>query len=129
MMKNSKNWNALDKFLARWRYQKVNFFVPKNGVVVDVGCGREAAFLKQNHKKIQKGIGFDFRIQNAVFENLELFHHEKDAPLNLKKESVDAVFLNAVLEHIPNPLPRFGGMQKQFKAQRHFGDDHAHAQK
>lgn len=100
-----KNWNFLDKLIAFWRYHKVKKYVPQGGVMVDIGCGREAAFLMQQKTRIAKGLGFDFRIQNAVCDNIFLFHHQPNQSLNLNAHFADAIFLNAVLEHIPEPLP------------------------
>ncbi len=112
-----KPWNFFDKFIAYLRYKEVNPYVPKNGVIVDVGCGREAAFLMQHRTNIQKGIGLDFRIKDATFENIELFHHQNAKTIALPDSSVDAVFLNAVLEHIPDPLPILSDCRRILKPQ------------
>lgn len=110
-----KQWNFLDKFIAHLRYKEVNPYVPKNGVIVDVGCGREAAFLMQHRHKIKAGVGLDFRIADATFENIQLFHHQNAKAIPLPDASADAVFLNAVLEHIPEPLPILSDCRRVLK--------------
>lgn len=65
-----KNWNILDKLIAKLRYGQVNKYVIKNQIIVDIGCGREAEFLMSHKDKISKGIGFDFRIENKEKGNI-----------------------------------------------------------
>lgn len=65
-----KNWNILDKLIAKIRYGQVNKYVIKGHTIVDIGCGREAEFLMSHKDKINKGIGFDFRIEDKDEENI-----------------------------------------------------------
>ena len=65
-----KNWNILDKLIAKLRYSQVNKYVIKGNTIVDIGCGREAEFLMSHKDKINKGIGFDFRIENKYEGNI-----------------------------------------------------------
>lgn len=44
----------------------------RGGVIADIGCGQEAAFLMHCSPFIQKGYGFDFRIHNRKIRNLKL---------------------------------------------------------
>ena len=99
-----KNWNILDKLIAKLRYGQVNKYVIKDQTIVDIGCGREAEFLMSHKDKISKGIGFDFRIENKEEGNICLKNNKgRDSTLPLPDNSVDTVFLNAVLEHLTNP--------------------------
>lgn len=65
-----KNWNILDKLIAKLRYGQVNKYVVAGQTIVDIGCGREAEFLMSHKDKIDKGIGFDFRIADREEENI-----------------------------------------------------------
>ena len=49
-----KDWNVLDMFIASFRYNVVNKYVMNciGGVIADIGCGREGAFLKSHAGKI-----------------------------------------------------------------------------
>lgn len=38
-------WNKLDQLIADIRYRKIDRYVPESGIVCDIGCGRNAAFL------------------------------------------------------------------------------------
>ena len=99
-----KNWNILDKLIAKLRYGQVNKYVVAGQTIVDIGCGREAEFLMSHKEKIGKGLGFDFRIEDREEENICLKNNKGGgSTLPLPDNSVDTVFLNAVLEHLTNP--------------------------
>ena len=98
-----KDWNALDKLIARFRYVQVNKYITKGSVIVDIGCGREGEFLLHNKDIISKGFGFDYRIKDHAIDNINLINNKKLKKLPLDDNSVDTVFLNAVLEHLETP--------------------------
>ena len=101
----AKDWIWFDRVVAAFRYAKVNSFVKKNAVIADIGCGREGAFLFSHAKNITHGYGFDFRIQDHEDCNISLINNKGlDGKLPLEDESVDDVFLNAVLEHLDDPV-------------------------
>ena len=92
-MVNDKNsWNILDRIIAKLRYAQVNKYII-NGNIVDIGCGQEGQFLISNKEKIKTGYGLD----NNIINNRKL------KTLPLPKNSIDVVFLNAVLEHLLKP--------------------------
>lgn len=96
-------WNRLDKFIANIRYKSIEKYIPRGGVIADIGCGREAAFLKKCSPFIDKGYGFDFRIKNQCIKNLTLINNKDSDHLDLKNSSCHAVFMLAVLEHLDDP--------------------------
>ena len=98
-----KDWNALDKLIAWFRYVKVNKYLIKDSVIVDIGCGRKGEFLLQSKDIIKKGYGFDYRIKDQEIDNISLINNKKLKKLPIKDKSVDTVFLNAVLEHLEKP--------------------------
>lgn len=99
----STNWNFLDKIIAKFRYIKVNKYVKTNGRIVDIGCGQEGQFLKSNKDKIKKGYGLDYKIVNHTLNNIDFINNKDIKALPIPKESIDVVFLNAVLEHLVKP--------------------------
>ena len=106
-MGNNQNqkitWNILDKIIAKFRYAKVNNYVKSNGTIVDIGCGQEGQFLITNKKRIKKGYGLDYKIKNHTIDNIYFINNKNLKLLPIPKDSVDVVFLNAVLEHLIDP--------------------------
>lgn len=75
----------------------------RGGVIADIGCGQEAAFLMHCSPFIQKGYGFDFRIHNRKIRNLKLVNNKDADGLDVEEQCCDAVFMLAVLEHLDHP--------------------------
>ena len=94
----------LDKFIAYIRYRKIDKYIPKGGIVCDIGCGRNAEFLRRHSSEIELGYGFDFRISDSSLGNIRLFNNKVMKQFPIEKDSCDAVFMIAVLEHLDNPL-------------------------
>lgn len=97
-------WNKLDQLIADIRYRKIDRYVPESGIVCDIGCGRNAAFLKRHAKKIKKGYGFDFRIQDSIVDNIETYNNKGMVHFPIADNTCDTVFMIALLEHLDNPL-------------------------
>lgn len=70
------------------------------GVIADIGCGREAAFLKYYSSSVLKGFGFDFRIEDQTIKNLTLINNKGSDGLDIESCCCDTVFMLAVLEHL-----------------------------
>ncbi|MDA2936273.1 methyltransferase domain-containing protein [Patescibacteria group bacterium AH-259-L05] len=93
----------LDDVIRYVRVRKVKKYVPKGGILLDIGCGKDTYFLNIIKHKIKKGIGIDQAIQKQSYDNLKFI------PLTLKKslpfpdESVDCISMLAVLEHVVHP--------------------------
>lgn len=97
-------WNRLDKIIANIRYRKIDRYVPEFGVLCDIGCGRNADFLKRHAKKIKKGYGFDFRIQDSIIDNIEIYNNKGMNHFPIADNICDTVFMIALLEHLDDPL-------------------------
>ena len=101
----SNKWIWFDWLVAAFRYAKVNKYVKQGNIIADIGCGREAAFLKSHVNKIKHGYGFDLRIQTNEEGNISLINNKDlNGKLPLENDSIDTVFLNAVLEHLESPV-------------------------
>jgi len=93
----------LDKSLQLLRFREAIKYIPKGAIVCDVGCGRQALFLKKIAGLIKYGFGFDKDVENYKNSKLELKKLQISSFLPLKNEVVDVVTLLAVLEHLENP--------------------------
>lgn len=94
------NFNFLDKWIARWRMGQVLEYVGGGEEVLDFGCGVNGVFLGLISKKIKRGVGLDYEVENRKGGNLEFIKIRFDGELPLKNESFDLVFALAVIEHI-----------------------------
>ena len=54
-------WNRLDKFIAYIRYRKIDKYVPKGGVICDIGCGRHAGLLRRHLVVLDLRLGLTSR--------------------------------------------------------------------
>ena len=89
--------------ILRWmRVRRVINHIPKNSVVLDVGCGKTAAFLRAISYKIKQGIGIDFKTENTKIDNIEISQIRLESDLPFDESSFDVVTMLAVLEHIEN---------------------------
>lgn len=102
----------LDKFIAYIRYRKIDKYIPQGGIVCDIGCGRNAEFLRRHSSEIELGYGFDFRISDSSLGNIRLFNNNGMKQFPIEKDSCDAVFMIAVLEHLDNPIEILDNMHK-----------------
>lgn len=102
-LKTKNDWNILDKFIAKIRYNQVNNYIKENSNVVDIGCGQEGVFLLSHKDTIAQGYGLDYKIQNHKIDNITFINNQKSNKLPIPKNSIDVVFLNAVLEHLQHP--------------------------
>src|SRR6476469_2356369 len=87
--------------ILRWmRLQRVISQIPPNSTVLDVGCGRAAAFLKAIAPRIHQGFGVDFKVDTVQFSNIKTLQFKFDGSLPFEDASFDVVTMLAVLEHI-----------------------------
>lgn len=93
----------LEPILRWFRIRRVISHIPKSAVVLDVGCGRSAAFLKAISPRIKQGFGVDFKVnENIEISNIETLQVRLESQLPFKDASFDVVTMLAVLEHIEN---------------------------
>jgi ubiquinone/menaquinone biosynthesis C-methylase UbiE len=87
--------------ILRWmRLKRVISYIPKNSVLLDVGCGTSAAFLKAISPEIKQGFGVDFKVDDNHFGNIKTIQLRLDNNLPFEDSSFDVVTMLAVLEHI-----------------------------
>ena len=114
-----KKWNALDWFIASIRYREILRSTPFQGkdlVICDIGCGIEGKFLSSISDKIAYGYGFDMKTEDRKFGNIELKQvDDLHDGILLPDNSVDLVFLIAVLEHLSDPRQILKEIQRILK--------------
>lgn len=97
---DTKNFNFLDKIIAKIRLGNVISFVDKDDKILDFGCGSTSFLLNNIKSKIKSGVGIDYDVNNRKEENIEYIRFKFDKKLPFKDGSFDKIFMLAVLEHI-----------------------------
>lgn len=98
----TKDFNALDMFICRWRSRIVRDHIRSGDTVLDFGCGFQALLLRAVQLEIKLGIGLDYdAVPGRLAPNLETRQfHFKDR-FEFPDRTFDQVVMLAVLEHIP----------------------------
>ncbi len=97
---DTKNFNIVDRLIAKMRLSKVLPHVEKGDVVLDFGCGNQGFFLNYVSPVIKKGVGIDYDVDNKTNSNLLFKKFIFENRLPFKDESFDKVIMLAVLEHV-----------------------------
>ncbi|MCB1103220.1 MAG: class I SAM-dependent methyltransferase [Opitutaceae bacterium] len=116
----TKDFNALDLFICRWRSRIVRRHLRPGTTVLDFGCGHQALFLRSVSHTIERGIGIDYDATPGQLEtNVEILNfHFKDR-FEFSDQSFDHITILAVLEHIP--LDQVDGLFAEFNRILHPG--------
>lgn len=93
----------LDKLLRQERFRKIKKYIPEDSVVCDLGCGKDAQFLKNISSFIKQGIGLDSAIKDYKGSNLELKNIKIEKNLPLENECCDIITMVAFIEHLSHP--------------------------
>ena len=98
----TKDFNALDLFICRWRSRIVRGHLTPGSTLLDFGCGHQALFLRSVQGELKQGIGLDYDAAPVrLAANLEIQNfHFKDR-FAFPDHTFDHITLLAVLEHIP----------------------------
>lgn len=98
----TKDFNALDLFICRWRSRIVRRFLQPGTTVLDFGCGHQALFLQSVRADIRHGIGVDYdATPGRPAANIEIQNFHFKTRFEFGDATFDHVALLAVLEHIP----------------------------
>ena len=97
---NTKNFNFIDKIVARYRLSKVLELVEKDDVILDFGCGTYSFLLNLSKDIIKFGVGVDYDVLSDKRGNIEYRQYKFDGHLPFKDGQFNKIFMLAVLEHI-----------------------------
>ncbi len=96
----------LEKPLRRLRIRKILKYIPKNGVICDIGCGPEPNFLLNLGEKIGEGWGIDKKtISKKWSDRVQTIRYDLDSIDNISllpfsENKFDCLLVIAVSEHL-----------------------------
>lgn len=97
-------WTLMDRLIADMRFAKVKPHLKENCILCDLGCGFDGAFLNSQATKIKKGYGFDKKVKNNMYDNIQLFGiDDLNNGVPLSDGTVDIVTMLALIEHLERP--------------------------
>ena len=98
----TKDFNALDLFICRWRSRIVRRFIRPGATVMDFGCGHQALFLRSVQEQIARGIGLDYdAAPSRPAANIEIQQFHFKERFEFADRTFDQITILAVVEHIP----------------------------
>ena len=93
----------LEPILRYIRIKKIQKYIKKDAVLLDIGCGN-GAFLQYISNFIEQGIGLDKKENIPISNrNIQFKNYEFENRLDFSDNSFNVVTMLAVLEHIKNP--------------------------
>lgn len=91
---------GLDPMLRWLRCREVISQIPPDCWLLDLGCGRSAAFLQRVSPQLEQGIGVDCQVKAMKAENWQTLPLRLTEALPFADASFDRVTMLAVLEHL-----------------------------
>lgn len=96
----------LEGIFSKWRYRKISEIIREKEIILEIGCGSQASFLKFLSKnKDKKLFGIDPKLREDIdkLNNLTLIRDRVIDRINLPDNFVDCAIMLAVLEHLDKP--------------------------
>lgn len=97
---DTRNFNLIDKLVARMRLAKVISYIDEGDEILDFGCGSQGYFLRSVSDKIKRGVGIDYDVDIKDEKNLKFSSFKFKDKLPFNDNCFDKVVMLAVLEHI-----------------------------
>ena len=97
----TKDFNALDLLICRWRSHVVRRHIRADATVLDFGCGHQALFLRSIAGRIRLGVGIDYDAEpGQVAANVEIRNFRFHNHFTFPDASFSQISLLAVIEHL-----------------------------
>jgi len=93
----------LEPVLQQMRISKVERFIKKGKVLVDIGCDDPPVLLEKMKQHMSKCIGIDIAVKSKSYENVEILQQNLEKKIGLPSNSADTIVMLAVLEHMEFP--------------------------
>lgn len=97
-------WTRVDDMLRLFRLRKIERFVPKHGVLIDLGCGHEAYMLRYFQPRMKELWGYDKDVAPIDEGALHVRSFALSEAIPREDVSADVVTLCAALEHFPDDV-------------------------
>lgn len=92
-----------ESLLKEIRFRTVKNWIPKGGILVDIGCGNSSLILNKLCHYMDFCIGVDEDVDPTVTGNIQLVQHEIKKKIPIESELAHVVTLLASLEHMKYP--------------------------
>lgn len=109
---NTRNFNVLDKIIAKKRLSVIKNTIKDDSIILDFGCGYSSYLLERYRKNIKLGYGLDYEVKNKKIGNVSYINFNFQKELPFKDNYFDNIYLLAVLEHID--LKKIDKLFKEF---------------
>jgi SAM-dependent methyltransferase len=96
-------WTRLDQFIEYLRLRKAAPYLPKDGLLVDLGCG-DGSFMRFASKVVASSTGIDaFTGPSDLSPTIRILKADLNRALPLDSKTADLVTAMAILEHLEHP--------------------------
>lgn len=85
------------------RFRTVRNWIPKGGILVDIGCGDSSLILNKICRSMDFCIGVDEDISSEVLGNVQLVQHDLKKKIPIESDLAHVVTMLASLEHMKFP--------------------------
>ena len=92
----------MERFLRARRIAIVRKYITKQSIVCDIGCGHEGYLLHSLSNNFAYGYGFDKEVVKSKVSNIKLINSDIEKQINLASNTIDVIFMLAVIEHLDN---------------------------
>jgi ubiquinone/menaquinone biosynthesis C-methylase UbiE len=85
------------------RFQTVKNWIPKGGILVDIGCGDSSFILNKTCHYMDFCIGVDENVSPEIIGNVQLVQHDLKKTIPIESDLAHVVTMLASLEHMKFP--------------------------
>jgi 2-polyprenyl-3-methyl-5-hydroxy-6-metoxy-1,4-benzoquinol methylase len=97
-------WKFIEFLLQNDRILKVKPFIPKNGVLVDIGCDLSSTLINQVKNQMNLCIGIDSVVENRSIDSVQFKRQTIEKTIDVPTNYAQVITMLAVLEHLDYPM-------------------------